>query len=209
MTHDSIGVGEDGPTHQPVEQLASLRAIPNLLVFRPADGVETAECWEIALESAKAPSVMALTRQNLATVRTAHTSENLSRKGAYELAPSEAGPARVTFLATGSEVEIALGARALLATDGIGARVVSMPCWKLFEEQSPAYRDSTLGAGTVKVAIEAGSPFGWERYIGTHGHFVGMHGFGASAPAKDLYKQFGITAEAAAKAARSLLKTQP
>src|SRR3974390_2764048 len=209
MTHDSIGVGEDGPTHQPVEQLASLRAIPNLLVFRPADGVETAECWEIALESAKAPSVMALTRQNLATVRTAHTSENLSRKGAYELAPSEAGPARVTFLATGSEVEIALGARALLATDGIGARVVSMPCWKLFEEQSPAYRDSTLGAGTVKVAIEAGSPFGWERYIGTHGHFVGMHGFGASAPGKDLDKPVGTPAEAAAKAARSLLKTQP
>jgi len=207
MTHDSIGLGEDGPTHQPVEHLAALRAIPNLLVFRPADAVETAECWDIALAEAKRPSVLALTRQNLPTVRTTHTDENLSRKGAYELAPAE-GEAKVTFFATGSEVEIALAARALLATDGIGARVVSMPCWELFDAQSETYRESVLGPGTVKVAIEAAASFGWDRYLGEHGRFIGMKSFGASAPAKDLYKHFGITADAAAEAARSLLKNK-
>jgi transketolase len=207
MTHDSIGLGEDGPTHQPVEHLAALRAIPNLLVFRPADAVETAECWDIALAEAKHPSVLALTRQNLPTVRTTHTDENLSRKGAYELAPAE-GDAKVTFFATGSEVEIALAARALLATDGIGARVVSMPCWELFDAQSETYRESVLGPGTVKVAIEAAASFGWDRYLGEHGRFIGMKSFGASAPAKDLYKHFGITADAAAEAARSLLKNK-
>ncbi|HKD24011.1 MAG TPA: transketolase [Rhizomicrobium sp.] len=207
MTHDSIGLGEDGPTHQPVEHLAALRAIPNLLVFRPADAVETAECWELALAHADRPSIIALTRQNLATVRTAHTDENLSRKGAYELAPAE-GEAKVTFLATGSEVEIALAARALLAQEGIPSRVVSMPCWELFEAQSETYRESVLGPGTAKVAIEAAASFGWERYLGEHGRFIGMKGFGASAPAKDLYKHFGITAEAAAEAARSLLKSK-
>jgi transketolase len=207
MTHDSIGLGEDGPTHQPVEHLAALRAIPNLLVFRPADTVETAECWDIALAEAQHPSVLALTRQNLATVRTTHTDENLSRKGAYELAPAD-GDAKVTFFATGSEVEIALAARALLAQDGIGARVVSMPCWELFDAQSETYRESVLGPGTVKVAIEAAASFGWDRYLGEHGRFIGMKSFGASAPAKDLYKHFGITADAAAEAARSLLKNK-
>ncbi|MDE2073720.1 MAG: transketolase [Alphaproteobacteria bacterium] len=204
LTHDSIGLGEDGPTHQPVEHLAALRAIPGLLVLRPADAVETAECWELALD-AKGPSALALTRQNLPTVRTAHTEENLSAKGAYELAPAD-GDAKVTFLATGSEVEIALEARALLQAKGIGARVVSMPSWELFELQSASYREAALGPGTVKVAIEAAIGLGWDRYIGEKGRFIGMHGFGASAPAKDLYRHFGITAEAAAKAALAALK---
>jgi transketolase len=204
MTHDSIGLGEDGPTHQPVEHLASLRAIPDLLVFRPADAVETAECWEIALSHSNRPSIMALTRQNLSTVRTTHTDDNLAGRGAYEIAAAD-GVAQVTFLATGSEVEIALAARAILAGEGVAARVVSMPCWALFETQSETYREMVLGPGTVKVAVEAASSFGWERYIGENGRFIGMHGFGASAPAKDLYKHFGITAEAAAEAARSAL----
>ncbi len=207
MTHDSIGLGEDGPTHQPVEHLAGLRAIPNLLVFRPADPVETAECWQIALSTPNRPSIIALTRQNVATVRTTHTSENLSDRGAYELLPAE-GEAHVTFLATGSEVEIAVAARQILAQAGIGARVVSMPCWELFDAQSETYRESVLGSGTVKVAIEAASSFGWERYIGRDGTFIGMQAFGASAPAKDLYKHFHITAEAAADAAHRLLKHQ-
>jgi transketolase len=204
MTHDSIGLGEDGPTHQPIEHLASLRAIPNLLVFRPADAVETAECWALALEQTSRPSVMALTRQSLPTLRVAHTDENLSRRGAYELAPAETA-AKVTLLATGSEVEIALAARKLLMAQDIGARVVSMPSWELFEEQPATYRDAVLGPGTVRVAIEAGSAFGWSRYLGPAGHFIGMHGFGASAPAKDLYAHFGITAEAAAQAAVAAL----
>ena len=200
MTHDSIGLGEDGPTHQPIEHLASLRSIPNLLVFRPADAVETAECWELALTQTSRPSVMALTRQSVPTLRRVHTDENLSRRGAYELAPSESA-AKVTLFATGSEVEIALAARTLLMAQDIGARVVSMPSWELFEEQPATYRDAVLGPGTVKVAIEAGSAFGWSRYLCPAGHFIGMHGFGASAPAKDLYAHFGITAEAAAQAA--------
>jgi len=206
MTHDSIGLGEDGPTHQPVEHLASLRAMPNLLVFRPADAVETAECWELALRHVKSPSILALTRQSLPTLHTAHTDENLSAKGAYELAGATA--AKVTFLATGSEVEIAMKARDLLAAQNIPARVVSMPCWELFEQQSESYREATLGPGTVKIAIEAAAGFGWDRYIGPNGRFVGMHSFGASAPYKELYKHFGITAEAAADAARSALSEQ-
>jgi len=199
MTHDSIGLGEDGPTHQPVEHLASLRAIPNLLVFRPADAVETAECWELALAQKNRPSILALTRQGVATVRTEHNKENLSAKGAYVLA--DEANARVTFLATGSEVEIALKARELLKAKDVASRVVSMPCWELFEEQPETYRDAVLGKGTVRVAIEAAAPLGWERYTGQDGAFIGMHGFGASAPYKDLYKHFGITAEAAAEAA--------
>ena len=204
MTHDSIGLGEDGPTHQPIEQLAALRAMPNLLVFRPADAVETAECWEIALREAKRPSLLALTRQNLPTVRTTHRDENMCARGAYELAG--AADAKVTFLATGSEVEIALKARDLLASEKIPARVVTMPCLDLFEEQSPEYRNSVLQPGTAKVAIEAASPFGWDRYIGPHGKFVGMHTFGASGPYKDVYKHFHITPEAAVEAAKAALK---
>jgi transketolase len=205
MTHDSTGLGEDGPTHQPIAQRAGVRAMPNLLVFRPADAVETAECWQISLENGRRPSLLALTRQNLPTVRTAHTGENLCARGAYELAGAD-GEAKVTILATGSEVDVALKARDLLQADGIGTRVVSMPCWELFEEQDETYRERVLGPGTVKVGIEAASPFGWDRYIGPDGAFVGMHSFGASAPAKDLFKHFGITPEAAAERAKAALK---
>jgi transketolase len=206
MTHDSIGLGEDGPTHQPVEHLAALRAMPDLFVFRPADAVETAECWELALSHPASPSILALTRQALPTLRLTHTDENLSAKGAYEIAGADG--AKVTFLATGSEVEIALKARDLLISENIPARVVSMPCWELFDGQTAAYRKATLGPGTVKVAIEAAAGFGWERYIGRKGRFVGMHSFGASAPYRDLYRHFGITAEAAAQAARAALSEQ-
>jgi transketolase len=205
MTHDSIGLGEDGPTHQPVEHLAALRAIPNLLVFRPADAVETAECWELALAQKHRPSILALTRQGLPTLRTTHSDENLSARGGYELVSAE-GLARITFLATGSEVEIAVKAREILARQGVAARVVSLPSWELFEEQPETYRDAVLGPDTIKIAIEAASPFGWSRYLGPNGKFVGMHGFGASAPAKDLYKHFHITADAAADAALAALK---
>jgi transketolase len=209
MTHDSIGVGEDGPTHQPVEHLAALRAIPGLLVMRPADGVETAECWDLALTSSNRPSLLAFSRQDVPTVRDTHTSENLSAKGAYELAGD--ANAKVTFLATGTEVSMAMEARAKLAAEGIGARVVSMPCWKLFEEQSEDYRKKTLGPGTVKIAIEAGVREGWDRYIGSEllgdgGAFIGMNSFGASGPYKAVYAQFGISADAAVAAAKKLLK---
>jgi transketolase len=203
FTHDSIGVGEDGPTHQPVEQLAGLRAIPNLLVLRPADPVETAECWEIALNRHTGPSLLALTRQNLATLRSTATDKNLCALGAYEIAP--AADAKVTFLATGSEVEMAFAARDILAKEGIAARIVSMPCWELFEQQDATFRDATLGRGTVRVGIEAAARLGWDRYIGETGAFIGMHSFGASAPYKDVYKHFGITAEACADAARKLV----
>ncbi len=195
MTHDSIGLGEDGPTHQPVEHLASLRAIPNLYVFRPADSVETAECWQLALEKTTAPSLLALTRQNLPTVRKEYTPENLCRKGAYILAEAE-GELRATLFATGSEVELALEARKQLQAQNIGTRVVSVPCMELFEEQSSEYKQSILCNNSIKVAVEAAISLGWERYIGPHGIFVGMRNFGASAPAPELYKQFGITAEA-------------
>jgi transketolase len=209
MTHDSIGVGEDGPTHQPVEHLAALRAIPGLLVMRPADGVETAECWELALTSSNRPSLIAFSRQDVPTLRTVHTTENLSAKGAYELAG--VANAKVTFLATGTEVSMAMEARAKLAAEGIGARVVSMPCWRLFEEQSEDYRKKTLGPGTVKIAIEAGVREGWDRYIGSElledgGAFIGMNSFGASGPYKDVYAKFGISADAAVAAAKKLLK---
>jgi transketolase len=204
FTHDSIGVGEDGPTHQPVEQLAGLRAIPELLVMRPADPIETAECWEIALNRHDGPTLLALTRQNVPTLRTAATDKNLSARGAYEIAP--AANAKVTFLATGSEVGLAVEAAALLAKDGIVARVVSMPCWDLFEKQDATYRDAVLGKGTLRVGIEAAAPIGWHRYIGEDGIFIGMHSFGASAPAKDVFKHFGITAEAAADTVRKALR---
>jgi transketolase len=204
MTHDSIGLGEDGPTHQPVEHLASLRAIPHLKVFRPADAVETAECWALALADKKSPSLLALTRQNLPTVRTVHTGENLSAKGAYELAGAPG--AKLTLLATGSEVELALKARELLAAENIPARVVSMPCWELFEQQSDSYRETVLGPGTLRVGVEAAVRLGWDRYVGANGAFVGMHGFGASGPYKDVYHHFAITPEAVAEAAKRALK---
>lgn len=204
FTHDSIGVGEDGPTHQPVEHLAAARSIPGLRVFRPCDVVETAEAWAIALSDKHHPSVLALTRQNLMTARTTHTDENLTAKGGYVIAEAEG--AKVTLLATGSEVEMAFKARDLLAADGIVARIVSMPCWELFEDQSAEYRKAVLGPGTAKVGIEAALRFGWDRYIGPEGQFVGMSGFGASGPAKDVYKHFGITPEAVAAAAKKALQ---
>jgi transketolase len=202
MTHDSIGLGEDGPTHQPVEHVASLRAMPNLMVFRPADAVEAAECWRLALEAKTTPSVMALSRQKTGVVRT--KGGNLSAQGAYEAAAAE-GEARVTIFASGSEVPIALAARDLLQADGVATRVVSTPCWELFEKQTPKYRADTLGTAPVRVAVEAGVKFGWERFIGEDGVFVGMSGFGASAPFERLYKEFGITAEAVAAAAKAKL----
>ncbi|MFZ5779723.1 MAG: transketolase [Pseudomonadota bacterium] len=201
LTHDSIGLGEDGPTHQPVEHLAALRTIPGLQVMRPADVIETAECWQIALQS-KAPSVIALSRQNLPTVRDVGEG-NLCARGAYLLAGDAAAPVRL--IATGSEVQLALAARDLLAKEGIAAAVVSMPSWELFAAQDETYRQQTLGpAGTIRVACEAAVEFGWERWIGSRGAFVGMKGFGASAKAGDLYRHFGITAEAIAEAARRL-----
>jgi len=204
MTHDSIGLGEDGPTHQPVEHLAALRSMPNVNVFRPADAVETAECWELSLKAKKTPSVLSLSRQGLPLVRTDYTPENLSAKGAYELSPAK-NEAKVTLFATGSEVTIALDAQKSLEAEGIGARVVSVPCWELFEAQSLDYKRETLGPGTAKVAIEAACSFGWQKFIGAEGSFIGLDSFGASAPADDLYKHFNITSEAAVAAAKSQL----
>ena len=204
LTHDTIGLGEDGPTHQPVEHLAALRAIPNLYVFRPADAVETAECWKVALSSKTTPSALALSRQKTPAVRTEAAGENLSARGAYELLPA-GGPARATLFATGTEVAIAVAAREALEQQGIGTRVVSVPCWELFAEQDAAYREQVLGNGTVRVAVEAAVGFGWERFIGSDGAFVGMRGFGASAPAEKLYEHFGITPAAVVEAVTARL----
>jgi transketolase len=203
MTHDSIGLGEDGPTHQPVEHLASLRAIPNLLVFRPADSVEVAECWEVALGSKTRPSIMTLTRQGVPALRTTHTDENLCAKGAYVLVEPEGGR-DVTILSTGSEVSVAKAAADVLASSGVKAAVVSMPSWELFAEQPDEYRKSVLGSAP-RVAVEAAVGMGWERWIGEKGVFIGMKGFGASAPAPKLYEHFGITAEKVAEAAKGLI----
>jgi len=204
LTHDSIGLGEDGPTHQPVEHLAALRAIPNLNVFRPADSVECAECWEVALETAATPSVLALTRQGLPLLRTTPGDDNLSAKGAYVLIEPEGGR-DVTLIGTGSEVAIAVAAAKGLEGEGIRAAVISLPCWELFAAQSEAYQDEVLGSAP-RVGVEAAVEFGWRRWLGDQGAFVGMHGFGASAPAQELYKHFGITAEAVQAAARGLLR---
>lgn len=210
MTHDSIGLGEDGPTHQPVEHLAMLRATPNINVFRPADGVETAEAWELAFSSTNTPSVLALSRQGLPTVRTEHKTRNMTVFGAYVLADATT-KRRAILIATGSEVEIALAARDILEAEGIGTRVVSMPCAELFAEQDEKYRRKILPAGAVRVAIEAGVRQGWDRWLlGERGKeakadFVGMDGFGGSAPAPELYAHFGITAEATAAKVRALL----
>jgi len=203
MTHDSIGLGEDGPTHQPVEHLAALRAIPNLQVLRPGDAVETAECWQLALERTDGPSLLALTRQNVPTLRVQHTAENLSGRGAYVLAEAE-GTRLVTLLATGSEVSLAVEARKALQAEGIGTAVVSMPSWELFERQGAEYQAQVLGTG-CRVAVEAAARLGWDRWLGPNGAFVGMSGFGESAPYQDLYKHFGITAEAVVKAAKARL----
>lgn len=210
MTHDSIGLGEDGPTHQPVEHLAICRATPNTWTFRPADVIETAEAWELALSSERTPSVLALSRQNLPTLRTKHEAKNLTAKGAYVIAEAE-GKRQAILMATGSEVEIALKARALLQAEAIGTRVVSMPCMELFAAQDEAYRKRILPAGGVRVAVEAAIRQPWDRWLlGERGMerkagFVGMEGFGASAPAERLYAEFGITPEAIAAKVKSLL----
>ncbi|HET7411329.1 MAG TPA: transketolase, partial [Pararhizobium sp.] len=206
LTHDSIGLGEDGPTHQPVEHLASLRAIPNFLMFRPADAIETAECWQLALESEHRPSGLALSRQDLRAVRTDHVEENLSAYGAYDL--SSASDAAVTIFASGSEVEIALDAKALLEEKGHATRVVSVPCVELFEEQTEQYKQAIIGQSPVKIAIEAGIRQSWDRFIGVDGIFIGMRSFGASGPYRDLYEHFDITAAAAVEAAEARLHAQ-
>jgi transketolase len=204
MTHDSIGLGEDGPTHQPVEHLASLRAMPNLKVFRPCDAVETIECWQLALENRTGPSVLALTRQNVPQLRIGHDEHNRCAAGAYEIVPPD-HPPQVSIFASGSEVAIAVEARKFLRTCGVIARIVSVPCVELFLTQPLEERIAIVGAAPVKVAVEAAVRQGWDEIIGTDGAFVGMTSFGASAPYKDLYKHFGITPEAVAAAALSKL----
>jgi transketolase len=206
MTHDSIGLGEDGPTHQPVEHLTSLRLIPNLAVYRPADAVETAECWALALERRDGPSVLALTRQNLPQLRR-ERSGNLCARGAYRLRPAAAAR-RVVLIATGSEVELAVATAEALEGQGIGADVVSMPCWSLFDAQDEAYRSDLLPPGALRVSIEAGTTLGWERYVGPDGLAVGLDRFGASAPAEDLFQRFGFTAEAIVPRILAALKSQ-
>jgi transketolase len=200
MTHDSIGLGEDGPTHQPVEHLAALRAIPNMRVFRPCDAVEVAECWELALNRIDGPTVLALTRQNLPQLRTSAPNDNPCSHGAYELVAAQ-GEAKVSLFASGSEVEIAVAAQKQLTERGIASRVVSVPSLELLLAQPADRQNAIIGNAPVKIAIEAAVRWGWDAVIGKDGEFVGMHGFGASAPAKDLFKHFGITAEAAVNAA--------
>ena len=206
MTHDSIGLGEDGPTHQPVEHLASLRAMPRMLVFRPADAVETAECWQLALQNAERPSVLALTRQKVEPVRTAPEKTNLCARGAYELADGENGDTEVVIYASGSEVAIALKAREMLEEAGHATRVVSVPCMELFDEQDEEHRARIIGREKVRIAVEAGVREGWWRFISRDDIFIGMHDFGESAPGRVLYEHFGITAEAVCQAAMERLE---
>ncbi len=217
MTHDSIGLGEDGPTHQPVEHLASLRAIPNMTVYRPCDLVETAEAWQAALENESGPTVLSLTRQGLAPQRLKHSAANLSARGAYILQEAQASARQVTLLASGSEVELAAAARVVLEQAGIGTAVVSAPSLDAFDRQSPAYQAKVLngpgkgvakGSAPVRIAIEAGVRQGWDRWIGSDGGFIGMDGFGASGPASALFTHFGITADAAVTMAKRLLKAR-
>ncbi|MEY3446973.1 MAG: hypothetical protein RIR45_1728, partial [Pseudomonadota bacterium] len=208
FSHDSIGIGKNGPTHQPVEILASLRAMPNMLVMRPADAVEAAECWAVALQHPSGPVSLVFARQPLPLVRQTHQTENLSQRGGYILAESVCGPRQVTLLATGSEVALAVVARDALESQGIGTAVVSLPCWALFDAQDNAYRQRVLGTGTVRVGIEAAVRQGWDRYLGDHGGFIGMNGFGASGPADALYSLFGITPQAVVAEATRLLKSQ-
>jgi len=205
FSHDSIGVGTNGPTHQPVEILAALRAMPNMLVLRPADAVEAAECWEVALAHQGGPASLVFARQALPLVRAEAAAENLCARGAYVLREAQDARREVTLLATGSEVAVAVAAQRLLHAEGIAAAVVSMPSWELFEAQEPGYRDRVLGPGTARVAVEAAVRFGWDRYLGERGVFVGMPGFGASGPAPQLFEHFGITARAVADQARRLL----
>ncbi|MEX2648711.1 MAG: transketolase [Alphaproteobacteria bacterium] len=207
MTHDSIGLGEDGPTHQPIEHLASLRAMPNLVVLRPADAVETAEAWAIALERRAGPTVLALSRQNLPPVRAAPADSNRTARGGYVLVEAGGTP-RVTLIGTGSEVAVALAARTELERDGVPTRVVSLPSWELFAAEDEAYRRSVIDTATVRVAVEAGATLGWERWVGPGGAVVGIDRFGASAPAGKLFEHFGITPGAVVAAARARLATR-
>jgi transketolase len=200
MTHDSIGLGEDGPTHQPVEHLSALRAMPNMRVFRPCDAVETAECWELALNRIDGPTVLALTRQNLPQLRTTVPNDSPCSHGAYELVAAQ-GDAKVSLFASGSEVQIAVEAQKQLAGRGIATRVVSVPSLELLLAQPAERQNAIIGNAPVKIAIEAAVRWGWDAVIGHDGEFIGMHGFGASAPAKDLFPHFGITAEAVVNAA--------
>jgi transketolase len=198
MTHDSIGLGEDGPTHQPIEHLAALRAIPHLQVFRPADAVETLECWELALKSTKHPTILALSRQNLPALRTEHVKENLSARGAYKIAGDDNADA--VIFATGSEVAIAIEALPLLNEKGVSAKVVSVPSLELFDAQPDEYRASVIGTPKARVAVEAGIGLSWQKLLGEKGHFVGMRSFGASGPAEQLYEYFGITPQGVVEA---------
>jgi transketolase len=205
MTHDSIGLGEDGPTHQPVEHISSLRAIPDLYVFRPADAIETLESWGWAVAQRHAPSLMALSRQNLPALRITHTQDNLVSRGGYVLREASSTP-KAVLLATGSEVHLAVEACDILEQSGIPTRVVSMPCFELFDEQPSHYQDEVLGDDSViRVAVEAGIRMSWDKYIGRKGIFIGMNSFGASAPAPELYKHFDITTEAIVNAVKAKL----
>ena len=204
MTHDSIGLGEDGPTHQPVEHLASLRAIPNLDVLRPADATETAECWALALSSREQPSILALSRQSVPSLRRDYVTENLSARGAYILREASSNP-RVVLIGTGTELHLCVEAQAQLEAKGIPTRVVSMPSMTRFAKEPKRYQQQVLGEGTRRIAVEAALGMGWERWLGDDGVFIGMTGFGASAPAPDLYQHFGITVEAIVKAAEGTL----
>ena len=206
MTHDSIGLGEDGPTHQPVEHLAALRAIPHLAVYRPGDPVETAECWETILDMPRRAALLALSRQPMPLLRREPGTENKSARGAYVLAEAEGGLRRVTLMATGSELHLAVQARDLLQAGGIPTAVVSMPCRLLFEEQDAAYKREVLGDTHARVAVEAAVEMSWDRYLGFQGRFVGMHGFGESGKIGDVYKKFDITADAVVRAAHEVLR---
>jgi transketolase len=205
MTHDSIGVGEDGPTHQPVEQLAALRAIPHLAVYRPGDPVETAECWQAILNTPRQTALLALSRQPMPLLRREPGNENKSAKGGYALQEAEGGERKLTILSTGSELHLTVQAREILQKQGIPTAVVSMPCRLLFEQQDAAYRKAVLGKTRARVAVEAAIELGWDRYIGLEGRFVGMHSFGASGKIADMYKKFDINAEAVVRAAHEAL----
>jgi transketolase len=205
MTHDSIGLGEDGPTHQPIEHLAALRAMPHLAVYRPGDPIETAECWELILSTPRQPAVLALSRQPMPLLRREAGAENKTAKGGYVLLEADGGERKLTLLSTGSELHLAVEARDLLQREGIPTAVVSMPCRKLFEAQDAAYRKAVLGKSAARVAVEAAVELGWDRYIGPHGRFVGMHDFGASGKIADVYAKFDINAEAVVRAARETL----
>jgi transketolase len=205
MTHDSIGLGEDGPTHQPVEHMTALQAIPHLAVYRPGDPIETAECWEAILDAPRRAALIALSRQPMPLLRRDGGSENRSAKGAYVLLEAEGGPRRLTIMSAGSELHLAVEARAILQKEGIPTAVVSMPCRLLFEAQDAAYKRAVIGDTLARVAVEAAVEISWDRYIGLEGRFVGMHGFGASGKIGDVYRKFDITTDAVVRAARETL----